>query len=968
MFTPPSLSCFLSDFVQTSSKGILRHAWLCAALLGLFAGKSAAATLNYDNDGDNANGITDGNTSGWNTTASNKPWYDSISGTFVAWPNTNADIAVFGGGSSGTAGNITVGTVTANGMTFNAPFAGTYALNGGTITLDGVAPTITTNTDIQINSKMLATSLIKEGTNKLVVNNTGNSLGAVTVNAGLFDVFLKLVTTDFVVGTNGRFDTHSGTTWSMDSLSYNGTANSQFGAYSTSSNYTIGAGGLSMSAGTINVITGTIDTITTKLTLQGNINVTGTGTTTLGSSGSGTELLDLDGGVRTATVATGKTFVLNVPTQNGGLQKEGAGTMQISSANTYALNTVVNAGTLKMSGAGTLGDTTNDLTVATGATLDLGGTSQTVDVLDGAGTVTNTSTTTGTLTIGNNGGSGTFNGTITGTSSNKVAIIKTGAGSQTFTGASTYSGGTTLEGGTLIALDTTVYGTASQVKKAFGTGTLTLNGGVLQVRANGTGSTDAETLAFNNNTVIGGDVSISIARESGSGTTKTVRFGSLTMGAQTLSVNAPNGYVLEYNVESTLTGNAVMDVQTGTLNLNKGITGAYSITKNGTGRLTIRGGSFGDFNINAGIGDIYANTTSKNVTISGTGIMDTHSGTTWTMDSLTYDSTASSGFSSFSSNSVYTIGTGGLSMSTNATITVLAQSLGITNKVVLKGDATITGNSSIVINTAASTLGTMLFDLDGGTRSFDVASGKTFTLSIPTQNGGITKTGDGTMNLTLANTYAGNTTIQAGTFKLSGSGGIDSSAVISVGTGAFFDVASLPSYTVQNTQKLEGGGTVTGSVTADTGSILAPGTTGGDEVQALTISGDLTLVSGSKIILQLSNLDGNDVLNITGDFIQDTGAQIVVEAGDFVPTSGQSFDLLDWGNLLAVSFNLGPDMRDGSADDVTDLNLPDISGSGLFWDVSQFTTNGIIFVVPEPSRFTLLMLSGMVLIWRRRRS
>ncbi|SKA97103.1 PEP-CTERM protein-sorting domain-containing protein [Prosthecobacter debontii] len=933
-----------------------------------------AAQLQYDSDADTGNGITDGNTSGWNTTTTNKPWYDSVSGTLIAWPNTNADIAVFGGGSSGTAASVAVGTVTTNGIIFNAANSGTYTLSGGTITLDGTTPTITTNANATITSKLVTTSLLKNGASTLTLNYGGGalSLGNLTIDAGKLDIFNAMTAQDMVVNGSASFVSHSGNTWAMNSLTYATSAGSSFYAGNTSSTYTIGTGGLIFNgtgALSINADTNASNPIS-KVILKGNITANQNNALNVGGSSTvaAYKLLDLDGGVRTVTVASGKTFTLAPITQNGGLIKDGAGTMVVQGANTYAGNTVVTAGILKMAGTGTLGDITNDLTVASGGTLDLNGVSQTVDVLDGAGTVTNSSSTAAILTIGSNNGTGTFDGIITGTT--KLSLVKTGTGTQTLTGASTYSNGTTLESGILAGVDPTVYTTNSQIKKLFGTGNITLNGGTLQVRANGNSNTPttAETLTLGNNVTVGGNVTIDINRASGSFTNRTIKFGTFSMGAFTLTTLAPNGYSVDFT-NSTLTGNVVFDVQSGTLNFaNTMNAGSNSITKNGTGRLTIRGGTFGDFTVNAGTGDIYGTVSSQNVTYNGTSVMDTHSGNTWTMNSLTYNSTAASNFSAFSTSSVYTIGTGGLTISTNIALTIVAQNAGITSKVVLRGDVTATGNSSLLNSTNAAHLGTMFLDLDGGVRSFNVAATKTFTLGAVTQNGGINKTGAGTMNLTVAHTYAGSTIASEGTLKLTSTGSIDSSALISVRSGATFDVSAVSGFSVKNGQTLEGGGNVTGSVTMANGSILAPGTSGLAEAQQLTISGALSLSVGSKLVLDLTSL-AYDQVAAGGTFTQATGAQIVVQPNDFTPTLGQSFNLLDWSGMGTFSSNLGSLFRDGSNDTSTDIDLPSLVGTGFMWDLSQFTNSGIITIVavPEPSRAFLVLLGCITVMTRRRR-
>ncbi|MFO1492111.1 MAG: hypothetical protein U1F87_14660, partial [Kiritimatiellia bacterium] len=94
-----------------------------AAALAAVSGQ--AATLTWDSDATFANGSTDGSGT-WNTALLN--WNNGAAD--VAWPNTTADIAVFGAG--GTAGTVTVaGTVNVGTIRFNGGVTGGYLLTGG---------------------------------------------------------------------------------------------------------------------------------------------------------------------------------------------------------------------------------------------------------------------------------------------------------------------------------------------------------------------------------------------------------------------------------------------------------------------------------------------------------------------------------------------------------------------------------------------------------------------------------------------------------------------------------------------------------------------------------------------------------------------------------------------------------------------------------------------------------------------
>jgi autotransporter-associated beta strand protein/T5SS/PEP-CTERM-associated repeat protein len=142
---------------------------------------------------------------------------------------------------------------------------------------------------------------------------------------------------------------------------------------------------------------------------------------------------------------------------SGGLTKLGAGTLTLSGASSYSGATAVNAGTLQAGAANTFASG-SAFTVASGATLDLNGFSQTVGSLAGAGNVT---LGAATLTTGTDNTSTTFSGTISGTG----GLTKIGAGTLVLTGTNPYSGATAVNGGRLT------------VNGAIPNSTLTVNGG-----------------------------------------------------------------------------------------------------------------------------------------------------------------------------------------------------------------------------------------------------------------------------------------------------------------------------------------------------------------------------------------------------------------------------------------------------------------------------------------------------------
>jgi autotransporter-associated beta strand protein len=146
--------------------------------------------------------------------------------------------------------------------------------------------------------------------------------------------------------------------------------------------FTVDGGNLAFSA--INLQPGTVPG---RMLLTDDMNVTplGDATATIANgAGSGTSgRFELGGANRKLNVADGAAAVdlsINVPVNNGGLTKAGAGTLALSGENTYAGDTIVEAGTLRLAGAKLAN--TADVYLSTGATLDLTFPADAPDVID----------------------------------------------------------------------------------------------------------------------------------------------------------------------------------------------------------------------------------------------------------------------------------------------------------------------------------------------------------------------------------------------------------------------------------------------------------------------------------------------------------------------------------------------------------------------------------------------------------
>lgn len=292
--------------------------------------------------------------------------------------------------------------------------------------------------------KLLGSSgITKSGTGKLIIATANANSGPTVINGGTVQVgnggALGDLGTGNVTNNGALVFNQIGSHLVAGSLSGTGSVTQEGSGTVTLAGDNSYAGSTTISSGTLQI---------------GNGGATGS----LGTSaGSVTD----NGGL--VFNRTGTLTIANQIVGSGSLIISGGGEFTLSGANSYAGGTTINGGKVIMASATALGTVAN-LDVESGGTNDLNGHDLTVTGLNSA--------TSGGLIV-NNGGSATNVLTldVSGTADSaaaildnegaggKIALVKTGAGTQTLRGVSSYSGGTTVSAGTLILSNVMAAGT-----------------------------------------------------------------------------------------------------------------------------------------------------------------------------------------------------------------------------------------------------------------------------------------------------------------------------------------------------------------------------------------------------------------------------------------------------------------------------------------------------------------------------
>ena len=223
---------------------------------------------------------------------------------------------------------------------------------------------------------------------------------------------------------------------------------------------------------------------------------------------------------------------------------------------------------------------------------------------------------------------------------------------------------------------------------------------------------------------------------------------------------------------------------------------------------------------------------------------------------------------------------------------------------------------------------------NNGTLAFKRTDGLTVG-NVISGTGALVQSGSGTLLLSAADTYAGSTTVNAGTLALVEPGSVSASGLIAVSNGATLDVTGRAdqTLTLNSGKTLKGSGTLRGKLTAQAGSAVNPG----DGIGTLNVASNILL--NGLLVMELNRTNGT------------VNDRLVSGAG-----------LITAGGTLTVT-NLGPALQAGDVFQLFNqpisgfatVNLPNVAPNG--W-ANNLANNGTLAVVSTTAPVLLTQVSS----------
>ncbi len=421
---------------------------------------------------------------------------------------------------------------------------------------------------------------------------------------------------------------------------------------------------------------------------------------------------------------------------------------------------------------------------------------------------------------------------------------------------------------------------------------------------------------------------------------------------------------------------------------------AGTISVTGAGALTIGDGT-------ATSGQFYGN---ADVTKTGTGgaLVLNADNTNWSgnlsigqgvVEARFSGGSLGAGTVTVASGAALNLGTGGLAFANDVSLAGNGVGgAGALRNVAGSGTNVVSGAVALTADTlvAADAGGTLVLsgDLSGAGRTLTAAGAGNITISgqIATGAGGLVKEGAGVLRLTspIANTFAGPTTITAGSIVTAASNQFNNTAALTVGNGTLL---SLNDFT-QTVGSLSGGGTVdfgaggTGQLILSGGAGMFDGVFSGTGELVIRAGATLTLganFNAPNVTITLAggtlNLNGTTStfgeLNITGNSLLDFGstvASVLTVEGVVFQNTGLQLSIENWVDMVdyfyAQNFaGATPGVR--GATPQNQVAFTGFSNNDTAW----LAFDQQITPVPEPGVYgaVLVGMAAVLAVGRRRR-